>query len=307
MENFWTKIGDFFSKIGTNLYKFWIQPDGDGVPYLATFGLALVVLVIGYILIRLIIRLVRKALKIDKKSFTKDKTIKNFSVNTLKVVLYVILLLLFLGILGIKLDGFESIFSSAILAVGLSLQDIVGNFASGIIILSSKPFVADDYVYFPSENVEGTVKDVLFLTTILETVNGQKIVIPNKNITSTNIVNYSSNPIRRVVVNVGISIDTDKDALKKLLLKLAKDDKRVLYDPEPSVVISGLEENIFSMALRCYVPCDLYWDILYDLYNNIFDEFKKSNVRIGVKRINITNEFGDTVDLNNKKVIKKGN
>ncbi len=305
-EEFWTNFGNFFKNIGNQLYEFWISPKDDSkTPYLATFLFALVVLVLGILLIKLITRILRKAFKLGKKKFVKDRTIKNFAINTIKVILYIILLILFLRILGMELTGISTIFSSAILAIGLSLQDVVGNFASGIIILTSKPFVAGDYVSFPGQDVEGTVKDVKFLTTILETYDRQTIVIPNKNVTNNDVVNYSTNPIRRIVISLGINSDGDFDILKKELIEIGKKDPRCLKDPEPSVFITDYSDNIFTVSFRAYVPSDLYWDVLFDLNENIFKMIKEKEIELGIKKIALLSEKEREDALLSNKVVKK--
>ena len=299
-NEFWSDVGKFFKEIGNQLYDFWFgtgTTEEPKLPYIASFAIALVVLVLGILLIKLILRLLRKALKMGKKSFVKDRTVKTFAINTTKVILYILLFFIFISILGIKLDGFSTILSSAILAVGLSLQDVVGNFASGIIILSSKPFVSGDYVVFVGQNVEGTIIDVNLLTTVLETVDEQKVIVPNKNITNNNIINYSANPIRRLVINLGINLDGDKEKVKEILLKLAKDDKRVLLDPEPKVVMTGVSENIFTVSLRCYVPTEIYWDVIYDVNEKLFDLLVKEKIVLGVKKLSILNDQNKEIEL----------
>lgn len=299
-NDFWTKVGEFFKDIGSQLYDFWFgtgSADAPKVPYIASFAIALVVLVLGILLIKLILRLLRKAFKMGKKSFVKDKNVKTFVLNTTKVILYILLFIIFISILGIKLDGLSTIVSSAILAVGLSLQDVVGNFASGIIILSSKPFVSGDYVVFVGQDVEGTIIDVNLLTTVLETFDEQKVIVPNKNITNNNIVNYSANPTRRLVIDLGINLDGKKEIVKKILLKLASEDKRVLLDPEPKVVMTGIDNNIFNISLRCYVPTEIYWDVIYDFNERLFDLLVKEKVVLGIKKLSIINDKNKEINL----------
>jgi len=290
-QEFWNSICDFFSNIGTNLYKFWIHPDEEGAtPYLAQFLFALIILILGYFIIKLIIFCIRKALKLGKKKFANERNVKTFTVNTISIVLNILLVVLFLSLLGVDLTGLSTIFSSAILAIGLSLQDVVGNFASGIIILSSKPFIEGDYVSFPGQGVEGTVKEVRMLTTILQTTDRQTVVIPNKNITNNNLINYSNQPIRRAVFDFNVEYNSDVDAIKSIINKIFENDDRILKEQGISIVISGYSDGVFTLSARCYVPNNIYWDFLFDFYEKIYQEFKNNEIVLGVKKISVVQD-----------------
>ena len=308
--DFWQKIGNFFKDFFNGLYYYWIDPKaGDppsnDTPFLITFLIALIVLVIGYFLIKILCRILNRIFKINKKSFVKERTFKKFLVNTIKTVLYVVLFIFFLGILGVNLNGVTTIFSSAILAIGLSLQDVIGNFASGLIILTSKPFVIGDYVLFNQQGIEGTVTDVRFLTTFLETIDKQVVVIPNKNVTSTSLTNYSTNPVRRVNITIGVSYDSDIELVKSTLLKVAASDKRVLKDPKAEVKLVEFDSSSLQFSLRCYVPNDYYWDMLFSFNETLLNYFRKNKIQIPFQRIDIYDVNGKKINLNKSPTPRK--
>ncbi len=300
-NEFWKNIGDFFKQIGENLKNFWITPTDGSTPYLATFILAVIILIAGIFLIKLIIFILRKAFKVENNKFVKERTAKNFGIKTTEVILYIVLFIIFLGILGVKLDNITSIFSSAILAIGLSLQEVVKNFASGIIILSSKPFVVGDYVAFPGQSVEGEVKDIKILTTVLETFNKEVVVIPNKNITDHNLINYTTNPIRRVVITLGINCDGDFETVRNELIAIAKSDARVLKTPNVSCVIEEYKDNIFYVKVKSYVNNDDYWDALYYQNEKIFNMVKDKHIELGINQLKILDLKKDKVFDEDKK------
>lgn len=301
-NEFWQEIGDFFKGIGDSLYEFWINPqannpESEAIPYLGVFIFALVVLILGYFAIKFIIKIARKALGIDKNTFIKDRTLKRFLLNSSKYILYVILIIIFLSILGVQLTGIATIFSSAILAIGLSLQDVISNFASGLIILTSKPFAVNDYVLFNNEGVEGNVVDVKFLTTYLKTVDGQTVIIPNKNITNATITNFSSNPARRINITISVSYDSDIKLVKKTMLDAIKTDKRVLKDPAPVAYLVKFNESGLDVSLRCHVPNEVYWDMLFNFNELILKYFRKNNINIAFRRIDIFDASGKKIEL----------
>ena len=270
-NNFWTQVGEFW--IGGN--------NANGIPYLATVALALIFLVAGYFAIKLINRLVRKLLKLGKKQFVNERTIKKFIANVINVILNIVLVLGFLGILGVSLNGIATVFSSAILAVGLSLQDVIGNFASGLIILTSKPFIVGDTIQIVgNDSASGKVVDVKFLATYLETPNKQVIIIPNKTITTSNLENFSQNPTRRINLVVGVDYDTDIDKVKNCLLAIARDEPRVLIDPAPSCFLVELNDSSLDFSLRCFVNVNDYWDVLFEFNELVIKKFREENINI---------------------------
>ena len=270
-NNFWTQVGEFW--IGGN--------NAQGIPYIATVALALIFLVVGYFAIKLINRVVRKLLKLGKKQFVNERTIKKFIANVINVILNILLVLGFLGILGVSLNGIATVFSSAILAVGLSLQDVIGNFASGLIILTSKPFIVGDVIQIVgNDSASGKVVDVKFLATYLETPDKQIIIIPNKTITTSNLENFSQNPTRRINLIVGVDYDSDLDKVKKCLLSIAKDEPRVLIDPAPSCYLVKINDSSLDFSLRCFVNVDDYWDVLFEFNELVVKKFREENINI---------------------------
>ena len=215
--------------------------------------------------------------------------------------MYFALVIVVLAILRVELSGVTQIFSSAILAIGLSLQDVISNFASGIIILTSKPFVTGDYIKVEDQSVEGSVVDVRFLVTTIETVNKQIVTIPNKTITSSVLTNYTRNPLRRIVVNIGVDYSTDIDKAKKVLIDIAKSEDRILEEPKPVCYVTAFEASDINLSLRCYVPNVLYWDVFFDLNEKFLIEFNKQNIQIPYNRLVV-----QTLDEEGKVNAKKG-
>ena len=226
----------------------------------------------------------RKLFKIDKK-LIKDRTIKTFLLSLIKVIANIAIVIIFLLILKVDLTGVAQIFSSAILAVGLSLQDVISNFASGVIILANKPFVVGDYIDLNNGEAEGTVIDVKFLVTALETVDKQIITVPNKNITGSVVKNYSKNPLRRITLNIGVDYSTNIDKAKNVILNIVKNDNRILEEPNPVVFLTAFNDSSLNLSLRCYVPNSMYWDILFSLNEKILLEFRKNDINIPFNRL----------------------
>ena len=297
--NFWNDFVEAIQKAWNDVTNFWIGSETQ-TPYIANFLCAIVVLILGIAVIKLFISILNKTLKLDKKVI-KERSVKVFIVSTIKIVLYFALVIVILAILRVELSGVTQIFSSAILAIGLSLQDVISNFASGIIILTSKPFVTGDYIKVEDQSVEGSVVDVRFLVTTIETVNKQIVTIPNKTITSSVLTNYTRNPLRRIVVNIGVDYSTDIDKAKKVLVDIANSEDRILENPKPVCYVTAFEASDINLSLRCYVPNVLYWDVFFALNEKVLIEFNKQNIQIPYNRLVV-----QTLDEDGKVNVKKG-
>lgn len=285
-ENFWNEVVASFEKFFAGLKDFWLGNETQQ-PFLANFIFALLFLIVGIFIVKLILGIIRKAFKIDKKVI-KDVTLKSFLLSVIKVCLYFILIIVVLSILRVDLSSTTQIFSSAILAVGLSLQDVISNFASGVIILTNKPFVVGDYVDIANGEAEGTVVDVKFLVTTIETIEKQMITIPNKNITGSVIKNYSRNPLRRITLNIGVDYATNIEKCKKVILDVVNKDNRILEDPTPVVYLTGYNDSSVTVSLRCYVPNVLYWSILFSLNEKLLLALRTNGINIPFNRLVIS-------------------
>lgn len=292
-NKFWSDVWKAFGDAFANLGNFWLGSGEDGqVPFIANFVFAILVLVFGSFLIKLILFLLKKAFKIDKK-IIKEKTVKNFIINTLKVGLYIALFFIVLNILRVDLSGVAQIFSSAILAVGLALQDVISNFASGIIILTSKPFVIGDYVNIGNGECEGTITNVKFLVTSIATVDKQVVTIPNKTITGDVIMNYTRDPLRRLKIDIGVDYSTDVEKAKEVLINLAKNDNRVLKEPDPVCYVTGFGSSSINLSLRCYVPNQIYRTVLFSMNEKMLKAFNENGIKIPFNRLVVSSLDSD--------------
>ena len=282
-STFWSDIWNSLKNSLANLREFWFG-SAEQQPYIVNFLAAIAFLILGLLLTRLFLAILRKLFKIDKK-LIKDRTIKTFLLSLVKVIANIAIVIIFLLILKVDLTGVAQIFSSAILAVGLSLQDVISNFASGVIILANKPFVVGDYIDLNNGEAEGTVIDVKFLVTALETVDKQIITVPNKNITGSVVKNYSKNPLRRITLNIGVDYSTNIDKAKNVILNIVKNDNRILEEPNPVVFLTAFNDSSLNLSLRCYVPNLMYWDILFSLNEKILLEFRKNDINIPFNRL----------------------
>lgn len=224
--------------------------------------LALVTLIVGL----WIIRLIGKGLKKGFKKSKMDETLRPFILNLIGWTLKALLFISVASMLGIATTSFVALLGAAGLAIGLALQGTLGNFAGGVLILIFKPYKIGDFIEAQGEI--GIVKEIqIFVSTIL-TPDNKLVIIPNGAISNGNITNYTAAGKRRVDVVIGISYDSDIKQAKKVIQNALLSDSRILKDPEPSVTVLELADSSVNLAIRPWSTPDDYWGVFFDTTEN---------------------------------------
>ena len=148
-------------------------------------------------------------------------------------------------------------------AVGMALQGSLAHFAAGVLIIMFKPFKVGDFI--EGAGIMGTVKEIQLFTTIVNTPDNKKIIIPNSKLTADNMINYSDVENRRVDMIFGIAYGDDIEKGKETLKKVLKEDSRVLTDPAPQIVVGELGDSSVNILCRPWVKTEDYWDVKFDI------------------------------------------
>jgi small conductance mechanosensitive channel len=180
-----------------------------------------------------------------------DETLSSFFGNVLYYLLLAVVIVAALGNLGIPTTSIVAMLGAATLAIGLALQDSLGNLAAGVMIILLRPYRADDFVVINGET--GFVTDIQIFHTILTTPDNKTIFIPNSDVLDSNIVNYSKTELIRLELTYGIGYDDDLLKAKQVLLDIAQADERVVTDPETTVIVAELADNSVNLTVRPYV------------------------------------------------------
>lgn len=193
-----------------------------------------------------------------------DNTISGF-LSTL--INYTIITFSFIAILeriGVQANSVITVLGAAGMAVGLALQGSLANFAAGVLLVTFRPLKTGEYVNFGL--ISGTVIDVHIFYTILRTLDGKRIVIPNGKIISGNIVNYSREPIRRNEFSINVSYDSDVDVVIKILKKVLKKEKRIIHEKGTLVGLKEFAPSSLNFKVRCWSYTkdlnSVYWDLM---------------------------------------------
>ncbi|WP_313111957.1 mechanosensitive ion channel family protein [Aequorivita sediminis] len=218
---------------------------------------AILLLFIGMWVIRLINKIVRKFF--DKKDY--DVTLENFIASLINWALKIVLFVLVVTQLGVESASLVAIIGAAGLAVGLALQGSLANFAGGILILLMKPFKVGDFI--SAQGIDGTVKDINIFNTKLTTFGNQLAIIPNGKLSNDNIVNYTSEGIRRENLTFGIGYDDNIKEAKDILLNLVNEQETViqLEDKAPMIVVAELGDSSVNLSLRYWAKNEDFWNL----------------------------------------------
>lgn len=205
---------------------------------------AFVILFLGLYAIRLINRLIRKIM--IKREL--DPTLSTFLADSLLWALRFLLFVTFISKLGIETSSFVAILGAVGLAVGLSLQGSLSNFAGGMLIIMFKPFKVGDTI--EAQGVVGTVSDIQIFVTKLITGNNQTIFVPNGILSNGVIINYSLGKNRRANLLFNISYDTNIKAAKEIMMQVMEKNSKVLKTPAPTVVVNLLSDSAIQLAIQ---------------------------------------------------------
>lgn len=216
---------------------------------------ATLIFIIGWWLIKMINRLVKKYF--DSANY--DETLERFVEDIINWGLKIALFVTVVTQLGVQSSSLIAMLGAAGLAIGLALQGSLANFAGGVLILAFKPFKIGDFIEAQGEM--GTVKEISIFTTKLLTSGNQLAILPNAKLSNDTIKNFNAEPIRKNVMTIGISYDSDIKLAKDILLKLIEEQELILDEPSPQVVVANLGDSSVDLSLRFWAKNEDYWAI----------------------------------------------
>lgn len=227
--------------------------------------------IIAALLIFLIGRWVAKLVRNGIKRVMTRRGLDEMLVGFLGAILYSILLVAVIiaavGQLGIQTTPLVAVLGAAGLAVGLALQNSLGNFASGVMLVLFRPFTKGDYV--EAGGTSGTVDEVGIFTTVLNTPDNRKVIVPNGQITNDTITNYSAHATRRIDLIIGVAYGDDLRVAREAIDKTIRSHDKVLDDPEPIVWVMELADSSVNFAVRPWVKAEDYWQVRNELLEQI--------------------------------------
>jgi small conductance mechanosensitive channel len=207
-----------------------------------------------------------------------EPTLTHFMRSLIYMTLLVFVILTAVGALGVPTTNFLAIIGAAGLAVGLALKDSLSNFSSGVMLVFFRPFKVGDYV--EAGGVGGTVEVIGIFNTIMKTPDNRIVTVPNSQIYSGTITNFSARETRRIDLVIGIGYDDDVIRAKEIIRSAIEADERLLQDPAPTIMMLELADSSVNFAVRPWVATADYWAARGDLLERIKKSLEDNGLSI---------------------------
>ncbi len=245
--------------------------------YLVPFGLRIVMALLVFFIGRAVAKMIVKG--VDRLTQDRvDDSLRKFLRSVLHGLLLAVVVIASLERLGVQTTAAVAILGAAGLALGLSLQGTLGNFASGVMIIMFRPYKIGDVIC--AGGYTGKVEGVEVFNTVLLTPDNRKIIIPNGQIAGGSVENYSAMSTRRVDLVFGIGYDDDMKKAKQLLESLVAADERILKDPSTVIAVGELADSSVNFVVRPWVASADYWDVKWDLTEAVKLRFDEEGISI---------------------------
>lgn len=240
---------------------------------------AVVIFIIGRIVAKMLSNFVRKmVLRVGG-----DPILENFLGNLVYTAMLVVIVIAALGQLGIQTTSFVAMLGAAGLAIGLALQGSLSNFAAGVLIVVLRPYRVGDFV--EAAGVSGTVREVQIFSTVLTTPDNKRVTIPNGQINSGVIINFSANATRRVDLIFGASYGDNVGDVKDLLTKIVDEHELILKDPAPRIAVAALAESSVNYGVYAWVNKADFLTVKFDLTEAVKRRFDEAGLTIPFPQI----------------------
>ncbi len=219
------------------------------------------------------------------KRLRVEAIVHKFIRSCMKVIMWLVTFLMVAAYMNVPVNSLVAILGIAGVAMSLALQGILSNLAGGIMVLLSKPFAVGDFV--EAGGMSGTVLETGLVYTTLGTVDNKVIYVPNGEISGEKIVNYNAQKQRRVDMKFNISYEDNAELAKKLMQRVVGTHAKALFTPAPFVRVSSYNEGSVSITLRVWCAAEDYWDLYYDLLEQVREALEENGISLSDHHLNV--------------------
>ena len=251
-------------------------------------GMTLTKALYGVLLFLACMAVMKVVLSFIDRTMTRLKvepTVHKFTHSCLKVLMWVVTGLIVAAYLNFPVNSLVTVLGVIGVALSLSLQGSLSNLAGGITVMATRPFAVGDYV--EAGGVSGTVNEIGLVYTKLKTIDNKIIFIPNGEISGEKIVNYNKQEQRRVDLTFTVSYDDDPERVKEIMRQVIGAHPKALFTPEPFVRTTSLGESSVGYTLRVWCATEDYWDLYYDLLEQVRAAFDREGVELTYNHLNL--------------------
>lgn len=243
---------------------------------------AIVVLIVGLVVIKYILKLLNRATEKSKM----DKTLMSFIKVFVKVALYFLLIIIVFDNIGVSIISLIAAFSVAGLAVSLAAEGTISNIIGGITLLVTKPFSVGDYI--SAAGKEGTVLSIGLFYTKVATTDNKTISLPNSNVSHNDLINYSTAENRRVDIKFVLSYEYSEDDVRAAITEIIEQETRIKTEPSaPCVVLNSFLEHGAEYAVKAWTSTEDYWDVYYNLCSGIKKNLEKKGIPLAGRSLTV--------------------
>ncbi|MGO2305014.1 MAG: small-conductance mechanosensitive channel MscS [Providencia sp.] len=251
------------------------------VQYVVNIVSALLILIVGMLIAKAVGRGLHRIMTMKGI----DTTVSDFLSAIVRYTIVAFTLIAVLGKIGVQTASVIAVMGAAGLAVGLALQNSLGNFAAGVLLVIFRPLKAGEYVTIGA--VEGTVQNVQIFSTTLKTGDDRIIVIPNGKIIADNIINVSREPNRRTDITVGVDYNSDIDVVKKVLGDIVAADNRIQHDKGVTIRLHEMAPSSLNYLVRFWTTNGDAWPVYWDLMEEFKRALDKHNIGIPFPQMDV--------------------
>jgi small conductance mechanosensitive channel len=258
----------------------------DGIwPVVIDYAARIVLVIIGFFVFKLIIKLMLKAIKkrLDKKPV--QSAFQSFTLSIVKAAMWIIVMLLFLQVLKVPLSPVVAAIGTLGLGVGLALKDHMANIAGGVMIGVNNLFSVGDYI--KCAGTEGVVDKVELFSTRLRTVDNKLAFVPNATFSSNSVFNYTKENLRRVDISIGISYNAQIDEVKQVLLDMMAANELIKTEPAAFAGVTDFGDSSVNLTVRAWTETSNYWDVYFYLNETLKKEFDARNIEIPFPQLDV--------------------
>ena len=253
----------------------WLLSDEGGLRWVKNIALFVTIVLVFMFVARLLAKAVERVMA---KTRQTSQLLADFLVVSVRRLVLAIGVIIGLAALEINVGPLLAVIGAAGFVIAFALQDSLGNFASGILIMVFKPFDIDDLVEVGG--VLGKVKSMNLLSVLIHTPDNKAVIIPNNNVWSGSITNVTGTSTRRVDLIFGIGYDDDMEKAQGILEEVVGEHPLVLKDPEPVISVHELADSSVNFVCRPWVKTTDYWEVYWDLTRTVKQRFDKEGVSI---------------------------
>lgn len=243
--------------------------------------IAIITVIIGLIIAKVVKRMLTRFLKKYKSSVG----LVSFFINLSQVTIIITACMQALSGLGVNTTSFAAVLGAAGFSIGLAFKEVLANLGSCMIILFFKPFDIGDYIM--CEGTEGTVYEIQMFSTTLKTNDNKLIIVPNTQVTTNPVINFTAQEKRRIDYVFNVEYDTDVKKLYEIANKLFDSDPSILNSPKPLIGVESMDNNIIRFVAKPWVSTKDYWDTYYRLMEAFKHEFDINGIELS--RVHIVN------------------